>query len=239
MGISSVLTIGQIPGEITNLIAETKEFCFLITPYFRPWVILQRELEKAAKLEKKLIFVFRTNEVKNDQINNLTSLGFDIHFVDRLHTKLYINEKTAIISSMNLYDSSKEFNYEIGYKISNVMEVKKIKKEVIDNDIFGINSEIKIPGRFTNGLIKKLKEKAEGSKNENTIRRNSENDGHCIRCGETIRLNPNAPYCYECFQSYSYWNNPDFEEKHCHFCGSLSNTTMNKPVCYSCISKTM
>ncbi len=238
MGTSNILTIHQIPGEIINLIEDTKEFCFLITPYFRPWAILQRALEKAAKLEKKIVFVFRKDEVRVEQVNELKRLGFDIHFVDRLHTKLYLNERSAIISSMNLYDSSKEFNYEIGYRITNTLEVKRIKEEVIDKDIFGIDSEIQIPGRYTMSIENQRKEKVNNEtkiKTGNTVKGNS-TTGHCIRCGSDIRFNPNAPYCINCFQSYSYWNNPDFEEKYCHACGNESSTSMNKPLCFSCFS---
>ncbi len=233
MELYNVLTIHQITGEIINLIEDAKEYCFLITPYYKPWPILQRALDKAAKLEKKIIFVFRTNDVSIDQIDRLKESGFDIHFVDRLHTKLYLNEKSAIISSMNLYDSSKEFNYEIGYKINRKDEVNKIKEIVIDKDIFGINSEISIPGRYAKSR-KNEKVKNDVKSSKNVYKKSIA--GYCIRCGIEIDLNPNAPYCKECYQSYSYWSNPDFVEKYCHICGQTKETSMNKPLCKNCYS---
>ncbi len=251
MATSSILTIHQIPGEIISLIEETKDYCFLVTPYFKPWPVLSRSLEKAALSEKKVIFIFRDTDNNDQIIKEICNYGFDIHFVDRLHTKLYLNEKSAIISSMNLYDSSKEYNYELGYKFTNSYEVKKFKEEVIEKDILGLAPKYSINGRYFEHLRKLKEEKLEkerkieerknnaiSKKNELKIQKvNTIPTGVCIRCGTAISYNTNAPFCYNCYETWSSFGNAEYEEKYCHSCGSNYPTSMRKPVCHRCFNK--
>lgn len=58
--------------------------------------------------------------------------------------------------------------------------------------------------------------------------------GYCIRCGQEIVLNPQAPYCYPCYKVWQKFENPTFQEKKCHICGKENESTMLKPVCWSC-----
>ena len=265
MGSSQILTNHLISGEIISLIESSKDYCFLVTPYYKPWPILTRTLEKAAALEKKIIFIFRSDILKEDSkkastkdsikilLPELNAFGFDIHFIDRLHTKLYLNEKTVILTSMNLYDSSKENNYEVGYKIKSVYEAKLFKEEVIEKDILALKSKLTIPGRYAAELERIEKAKLENEKKvqENrltrkvSINRISEtrnsysktNQGHCIRCNTRIVLDPNRPYCDRCYSDWAHNSLYDLQENNCHICGYSAPSSMNKSLCYSCYNK--
>jgi hypothetical protein len=61
----------------------------------------------------------------------------------------------------------------------------------------------------------------------------SEN-GFCIRCKKTIKLNPQVPYCYSCFKVWKKFENADYQENHCHICGNENQSTLLKPACYDC-----
>lgn len=61
--------------------------------------------------------------------------------------------------------------------------------------------------------------------------------GFCIRCKSSIKLNLDAPYCYNCFKVWRKFENKGYEEKFCHICGEENRSTMSKPVCYSCYKK--
>ena len=64
---------------------------------------------------------------------------------------------------------------------------------------------------------------------------NRHNDkGHCIHCNILIELNPQKPYCAECYDSWA--NNKDdrHEETYCHVCGDEKQTKKLKPACYDC-----
>jgi len=56
--------------------------------------------------------------------------------------------------------------------------------------------------------------------------------GFCIRTGKPIPYNPSQPFCYEAYQTWAQWGNPDFTENYCHSTGKPSNgrTSMNNPI---------
>lgn len=58
--------------------------------------------------------------------------------------------------------------------------------------------------------------------------------GFCIRCKQSIKLDPQAPYCYSCFKVWKRFDNSDYQEKCCHICGKENPSTMFKPACYEC-----
>jgi len=150
-----------ISGIISDII---KEYCFIVTPYFQPWKQLQKILELAASDEKKLFFLFRDNQRNNPDVLALNSyFGFDVFFINSLHAKIYINEKQALISSMNLFDYSKENNFETGYQITSSFECKTITTNVILGELLKTWVDDKLYGRYSdmieNGLFNILNKK--------------------------------------------------------------------------------
>jgi len=227
----NILLTHQIPGKIIEIIQNSKEYCFLVTPYFQPWGILERELDKAARDNKKIIFIFRDQDDARFQFSFLNKeYGFDLVFVDRLHTKLYLNEKEALLSSMNLYDSSKENNFEVGYSFGSSTYSREFKEQIIDDDILKSNPYI-IKGRYFDGL---------DENEQDNYHTNSKEEGKCIRCGTVINYNESMPLCNKCYSIWSSFKNRDYQENYCHKCGkqdSWSNITFGNPLCQSCKSR--
>lgn len=56
--------------------------------------------------------------------------------------------------------------------------------------------------------------------------------GYCIRTGEEITFNPERPFCYKAYKSWSKFENYDFSEKYCHKTGKPSHgkTSMAHPI---------
>ncbi len=234
-----ILTNHQIPGAIIDLIEESEDYCFLVTPYFKPWNLLYRSLEKAANKEKKIIFIFRAeNTISHEMAFLNEQFGFDVFFVDRLHTKLYFNGNTVIISSMNLYDSSKENNYELGYILTGRSYSRKFKDKIIDNDILSLEPAFVLKGRYLEALEQEQKEQIKKvSENNQKIPQEFEDKGYCIRCGTFINKNPYYPLCPKCYDTWSQFSNPFYTENYCHFCGEEAQTSKNQPICIDCENK--
>lgn len=240
VGINNILTIHQIPGSVIDLIDESEEYCFLITPYFKPWQLLYRALDKAAMKNKKIVFIFRAeNGITQEMAFVHEEFGHDIVLVDRLHTKLYLNENKVIISSMNLYDNSKENNYEVGYIFKGKSHSRKFKERIIDNDILSLEPAVILEGRYFESLRKENNEKSFNGykRNDNNSKKVSEDVGYCIRCRSRINKNPHYPLCPDCYNIWSNFSNPNYTENYCHFCGEEAYTSKNKPVCSECGSK--
>lgn len=255
MGSSNILLNHQISAEIISLIEATEKYCFLVTPYYKPWTLLNRTIDKAAASGKQIIFIFRAGHDNEVVAKTLNKQGFDVHLVERLHTKLYLNERIVIISSMNLYDSSKDNNYEVGYKIKSAVEAKQFREEVIEKDILGLLPKKSFTGRYAIELQRLEKEKLdkENKLKEEILAREKlkkelasnsiikerkisykDNYGYCIRCHTQIPLNPNTPYCMDCYKVWVQFQNVDYQEQYCHSCGSSGQPSMDKPLCYNC-----
>jgi len=56
--------------------------------------------------------------------------------------------------------------------------------------------------------------------------------GYCIRTGVEIPFNPERPFCYDAYNTWSRFSNADYPEKYCHKTGRLSNgkTSFRKPI---------
>ena len=64
-------------------------------------------------------------------------------------------------------------------------------------------------------------------------------EGHCIRCGTNIKMDPKHPYCLADYQNWKKFEDEDYLEKTgvCHICGKPNASSMGKPVCMGCSKK--
>ncbi len=230
---SNILDANKIPSKIIEIIQNSTEYCFLVTAYFQTWNILDRELEKAANQNKKIVFILRDNS-KNREYEYLNSqYGFDIIYVENLHTKLYFNESEALISSMNLYKYSTENNYELGYYFSGRQYSKDFLDTVINGDIL-LSKPFIMQGLYFNNYKDPQPQRQNISyRQQQFSKNNAQMNGFCIRCGADIPLDPNRPLCDECFSTWVQYSNPCWIERFCHVCGNeIMNSFGNYNLCY-------
>ena len=125
---------------------------------------------------------------------------------------------------MNFYEFSQMNNNEMG------IAVHKSEDAELYNDI---NNEAKRLIRISKEIkvtIEKIIPKGE-------LNRNGE--GHCIRCGDKIKMNPKQPYCLTDYQKWKKLEDESYEEKNgvCHKCGNPNTSSLKKPVCMDCYKK--
>ncbi|MBR1713910.1 MAG: hypothetical protein IJ717_03070 [Treponema sp.] len=220
---SAILKLEDIQTRIIHIIEESEQFCYIVTPWFDPWDSLVKSLVKAEREKKNITFILR-DEIESHEWRRLkTRHGFRLFFVERLHTKLYMNEKEALITSMNCCDSSKEFNYELGYDITNLDEIQFLKTSIVEQDIL-------------NGLdCYEFIDNTSTYKDDPFIGKK----GFCIRCKKSIAFNPKFPFCEACFSSWIKFRNHFYKEKCCHRCGKDYQVNLAKPLCISCFKTVM
>jgi phosphatidylserine/phosphatidylglycerophosphate/cardiolipin synthase-like enzyme len=224
---ANVLINHQIQGKIIDIIRESKKFCYIVSPYYQPWVQLNRVLELSDSEEKKLFFFFRSGKVEDYEINRLrSSFNFDVFFIERLHAKIYASEKEAVLSSMNLYDSSKENNYEVGYVTKNPVDLKEIFQFI--REMVKIGTTEYFPGRG--------RDEFEGQPN-NESSAVLKAGAYCIRCSKAIDYDTECPLCHDCFQIWNEYKDAYYQENYCHQCGLKMDTSYAKPLCYECWTK--
>ena len=145
-------------------------------------------------------------------------------FCKDLHAKCYLNEREAIITSMNLYEFSQVNNNEMGVYIDKETD-SALYKDLYD--------EVQRLIRISDELIVTV-EKADSKQKKES--RKSENgrtgQGFCIRTGVPIPFNIEKPLSLEAYKRWNEYGDADYPEKFCHFSGEPSNgeTSVNQPV---------
>ena len=120
---TKVLKKYQISSYLLELIDKAEEKVVLITPYVNVWGHLTQTIESALKRKVRIELYHRYYERDSKtsvdyeldkSLGKLESKGVHCYEVKNLHTKLYLSEKSAIMTSMNLYEHSSKENEEIG-----------------------------------------------------------------------------------------------------------------------------
>lgn len=229
--------------EIVEIVSKADSKLVLISPYIKiPDDLLERLKYKDRKGIKTTV-VCREKDLGDKVRSDLRQLrNLELRFDDDLHAKCFYNEKSMVITSLNLLESSERKNREMGVLLSseedaNVFNealseaefiVNRAKKDSVIRSVLGeVVKEAKLIG---DSLTK------EGSRQTKTVSRTKQK-GHCIRCRKSIPLALGKPYCPDCFVAWSEWENPNYKEQYCHNCGKPAPTTMLKPQCPSCFRK--
>lgn len=116
----------QISGDIMTLLDEADEQVVLITPYFKVkhWYKLINRLKDLQTRNINVQIFIRAGEAESE--GKIRAIGFNPILVPNLHTKLYLNEKTGIVSSMNLLYSSDTNSLDIALKTENEKEYSEL-----------------------------------------------------------------------------------------------------------------
>ena len=231
------LTTTGISYNLEELIKNSDEKLFLVSPYLQIAGSLKHLIEERDLRKIDIRVVYRKdNKINAEDMSFLQELtSVKISACENLHAKCYLNENTAIIASMNLYQYSQQNNREMGIK------VEKEKEPDLYNNIFKEVMVILQTSQQPEFSVKKIETDAPTASKKVPTKINKKHQkkdmGFCIRCGNDLKFNPEKPLCYKCFKSWGKYSNPEYTEKFCHACGNEHNSTVAKPVCYACFKK--
>ena len=103
---------------LEELIKQTRERLIIISPFLKFNDRIKELLADKDRMKIDVRIVYGKSELAPQEINWLRSLEFvRTSFCQNLHAKCYLNERAAIITSMNLYDFSQVNNNEMGVYI--------------------------------------------------------------------------------------------------------------------------
>ena len=176
-----------------------------------------KDILKNQKRSTKIHVIYGKTRLKPAEKSFFNDISIEPYFLENLHAKCYLNEKEAMLTSMNLYEFSQEHNDEMGILVSREQDPKlyeKIKEE-----------SIRLVEASENG-------KETASRKESRSALSAPEKGFCIQCKADLPTNPKRPYCSRCFAS----GNKN-EEKCCHTCGNEHATSLLKPLCRACFRK--
>lgn len=214
--------------HLEQTIKNANERLVLISPFLKINDRIKELLEDKDRLKIDIRVVYGKNELLPEENNWLKSMNsIRTSFCKNLHAKCYMNEKEALITSMNLYEFSQANNNEMGILVTRDNDQQLYTD--VDTEakrLIRISEEIKVS-------VERVLQNDNGQTNK-TKDVKGQTEGHCIRCKKSIKLNPLVPYCKECYNIWKKYEVKEYQEKHCHICGKGEPTTILKPTCYSC-----
>jgi len=118
-----------ISGSIFTLLDESDEKVILVSPYMNisKWYKLINKLKKLKSRNIDLEIYVRDDPDNSVTYRDLDRLGLSYLKIHNLHTKLYLNEKQGILTSMNLLLSSETNSLEIACITENQMDYKDLQ----------------------------------------------------------------------------------------------------------------
>ena len=116
----------QISGEILTLFEEADNKVIIVSPYCKisKWYKLLAKLKSL--IERNIEVEFYVREGEYETIQEIEQVGIKPICIKNLHCKIYMNEKEAIISSMNLLLSSEMNSLDIAYKTTTKEEYNEL-----------------------------------------------------------------------------------------------------------------
>ena len=210
----SVFTDDEVEPLLLRLVREARRSVTLISPYLDLWTHLEDALDQAINRGIAVTFVVREDRERKPKSEDwLSRRKVKVLRLPWLHAKIYLNESTVVVSSMNITDVS----------TTNAHDFAMIVREKADEDVLR---------RYVLGLVKGAKPVL-----KERIEKAGERKGTCIRRGEEIDFDPKKPMCNKCYQLWAEYNNPDYQERYCHSCGKEREVTLARPLCRDCFRK--
>ena len=129
-----IITGIHLPSELCSIIENAEEIIYIICPFIELHHHFKRALKKHLSNDKiKIIVLFGkfTNNTHYKLIDEDSEFlksfpNIQIKYHSRLHAKFYANEKTALVTSLNMNHSSHNNNLEYGISIDiNSSELSK------------------------------------------------------------------------------------------------------------------
>lgn len=171
----------EISSKIMTLIEESDKFVLIVSPYVKisRWYKLIKKIENVQNRNIQVDFIIRDDKTNQASFDELNELGLNFTSIKDLHCKLYLNEKYAIISSMNLLLSSEINSIELAYQTETESEFEELKdfcKRYLLHDFSKPKNTIRIKDwrdYLTELLDDKIGRKINGNQDDGTFRINT------------------------------------------------------------------
>ncbi len=208
--------------HLHRLIEEAQKYVILVSPFVRISKLgdLQRAIRAAVERGVAVTLVTNSEALATvDEMGELNQKAVRLFVLNELHAKVYLSEKGALVSSLNLTDASFNRSIEIG------IWVPKARPEYSQILAF-MRSE----------LQPELLELTNDDDDEffDDLADADEDDGFCIACKTPIELNRAYPYCRDDYYEWKRHGDRNHTEKFCHECGHRHPATLRKPLCDDC-----
>ena len=119
----------EITTPVLNILRNAKKHVILVSPYNKFWMHIKNAIRSAVGSGVRVDFIFRSDQ-RNEDIDWLEREGVKVHAVENLHAKIYLNESSVLVTSMNLLESSSKNSMEICISVNDEQAKDEVRKYV-------------------------------------------------------------------------------------------------------------
>lgn len=252
-----ILNQVETVNRLYTLISEAERYVFLVSPYqsLDKLRTLVRHLQGALARKVQVKLVVRDKDgLRSDDslgsaaLRSLRDAGMEVRVLKDLHAKVYLSEKSALLTSLNLLESSFNNSIEVGtWLAADTPEYRKLV-EFLRMEVQPTSVKVAAlpepavlaapPARSSSGRKSRRRAAPEEDDvipfGDDEIPFDEDDAGHCIRCGEEVDFGPDKPLCGSCYGVWKRYGDRDYPEEYCHACGDESATSVAKPLCSDC-----
>ena len=198
----------------------------------------------------------------NESKSVVTSMNLiDYSFINNIEFGVYTERKLISINQNSFFESAVNTCFNIvdedGYTIY-VRRPKYEKKSIFAKNYVGSEVELNLIDelikfgkvskrrlsdftneKYVNIAIKEQRKSREEYHIENSTNQNKNinKNGYCIRCKTSVKRDLDKPLCWDCYKTWSLYEDPFYRENFCLSCGEKSNTNFSKPACLKCFKE--
>jgi phosphatidylserine/phosphatidylglycerophosphate/cardiolipin synthase-like enzyme len=220
------LTTRKITSALEDIIIEAQELLILISPFvFIPHNLVPR-LKDAVDRGVRVVLVMKDEEnkrVNEQEVQKFDFIGLKVLLHPYLHGKAYLNEKSAIITSFNLIDSSEKNNIEFGILLSK-HDSSEIFNRILSECDYVIRKSNELDILDDDFYVRDIQWEDKF---------NNRSYGFCIACRKKIEKSLGRPFCIECYRGWG--KNLKQPLNYCHLCGIENDVVFESPICPKCI----
>ena len=117
------LTRNGINLKLEEIIKSAEKQLWIISPFLKINLQIKELLEDKDRFKIDIRVIYGKNDLRPEEKKWLASMAsIRTSFRNNLHAKCYLNEKEALLTSMNLYEYSQVNNDEMGMLVSREQE---------------------------------------------------------------------------------------------------------------------
>ena len=217
-----LLTDWQIGDALMRIVAQAQQRLTLVSPYNKHWGHLKREVAAAQGRGVPVTIYYRADESSPmAEYDGVTAIP-----VRMLHAKIYANETTALVSTMNLLETSAMYSRDVGL----LLRDPKLRHEIDEYVKSLANDAAAEPLAWGGGATRNGAAARQQVRTASDIARVIETSGFCIECGTAKDFDLDKPLCISCYTRYG----RNGTHKLCHRCGEPHPAQLNQPLCPAC-----
>ena len=227
-----IFTDGDVTEAILDVFENARSEVVVVTPYLDLSTRAETAIQRARQRNVEVTFVVRKQRRKPNfkaSLSVLRNNNIKVWELNRLHAKIYYNDSTVLLTSMNLIRSSMDKGREVACILGD-----STSKLQVRNYVQGLIEEARRPQRASKPVAAQaasfLGRVFTGLRSWTYGQGGAVREGFCISCHEDIVFNRRFALCAE---HAALWQRR-FSGNYCHKCGASAKTTKAKPLCDSC-----